>query len=235
MIYFGNYTALGNEVCAIPADIPGREVKDIGSSSFLINRLDINAENNYDSISRKYTPEPYRKIKHLFRFHSWMPFYADIDEIQSDPASIRPGLTLLTQNSLSTLTSSIGYEYSEDKRHLIHSKIVWKGWYPVFESQLDFGDQPVIYKSGEDIANPSDVRPGMSFLNTVSIPLNFNTGKFSQFLRPSLSAEYLNHYIYLQENEAYDYGQTIFTSRLYFSNYAQVSTSRHLSPVGTDS
>jgi len=28
----------------------------------------------------------------FFRFHSWMPFYADIETIKSDPASIRPGV-----------------------------------------------------------------------------------------------------------------------------------------------
>ena len=41
-----------------------------------------------------------------------MPFYADIEEIKADPASVRPGISLMTQNHLSTLISTIGYEYS---------------------------------------------------------------------------------------------------------------------------
>jgi len=219
MIWFANYTVRGNEICAIPADLSGSKIQDISSSAFLINRIAVDKGKNQNSSAGVYTPEPYRKIKHLLRFHSWMPFYADIDEIQSDPTTIRPGLTILTQNSLSTLTSTIGYEYSEDKRHVIHSKIVWKGWYPVFESQVDFGTEPVIYKSGENVSNPGDVRSGLSILNTVSQPLYFSRGKFSRFVRPSISAEYLNNYVYLLGNEAYDYGQAIFTSRLYLSNY----------------
>ena len=152
-----------------------------------------------------------------------MPFYADLDEVQSDPTSIRPGFTVLTQNSLSTLISTIGYEYSQDKRNVIHTKITWKGWYPVLESQLDYGTQPVILKSGENVPDPADISPGSSFINTISVPLNFSTGKFSQFIRPSVSADYSNHNIYLQEDGAYDYGQTIITSRLYFSNYHRSS------------
>ena len=73
-----------------------------------------------------------------------MPFYADIQKVQSDPASVRPGLSVMSQNSLSTLITSVGYEYSADKRHKFHSRITWKGWYPVLESQIDYGDPPLL-------------------------------------------------------------------------------------------
>ena len=53
-------------------------------------------------------PRPYRKISNLFNFHSWFPFYADLDEIRTDPTTIRPGLTLMSQNHLSTLISTWG-------------------------------------------------------------------------------------------------------------------------------
>jgi hypothetical protein len=38
-------------------------------------------------------------------------------------------------------------------------------------------------------------------------------------VRPSISADYLNQYIYIKETGSYDYGQTIITGRFYFSNY----------------
>ena len=148
-----------------------------------------------------------------------MPFYADIESLKVNPASVRPGVTIMTQNTLSTLTSTIGYEYSADKRNVFHSRITWKGWYPVIESQLDYGTIPHISKMGADVANPSVIQPGISFLNTISIPLQFSSGRFSEYMRPSLTAEYMNDYIYLKEKSAYDYGQTIITARLYFSNY----------------
>ena len=56
-----------------------------GSSSFLINRFDIKPKDSEDIASKEYTPEPYRKWEHLFKFHSWMPFYADLDQIKTDP------------------------------------------------------------------------------------------------------------------------------------------------------
>ena len=125
----------------------------------------------------------------------------------------------MTQNTLSTLTSTIGYEYSAEKRNVFHSRITWSGWYPVIESQLDYGTLPIISKMGVDVANPSVIQSGMSFQNTISLPLQVSSGRFSQFFRPSVSSDYINQYIYIKEKGTYDYGQTIINGRLYFSNY----------------
>jgi hypothetical protein len=118
-LLFSDYSSLGNNICITSASpIPKTSKRIADSPSFLINRFDIKAPSDSSgSNNSNYTPEPYRKWQHLFRFHSWFPFYADIEQIKSDPASIRPGLTIMTQNTLSTLTSSIGYEYSADKRN----------------------------------------------------------------------------------------------------------------------
>ena len=219
-LFFGDYTSSGNNICSITIPISPGPVKNYpGSSSFLINRFDIKPVSDSGNSSFVYTPEPYRKWQHLFRFHSWMPFYADIEELKADPASIRPGVSFMTQNTLSTLISTIGYEYSVDKRNVVHSRIAWKGWYPVIESQLDYGTAPQISKTGEAIANPSEIKPGISLLNTISLPLQFSSGRFSEFFQPSVSMDYLNHYIYIPEIKTYDYGQTIITGRLYFSNF----------------
>jgi hypothetical protein len=220
-ILFSNYSLLGNNISSASVfSSPEVASPDLSSGSFLINRFDIKTHPDSDS-SINYTPVPYRKWQHLFRFHSWMPFYADIETIKSDPASVRPGLTIMTQNSLSTLTSTLGYEYSSDKRNVIHSRITWNGWYPVIESQLDYGTFPHISKMGQDIANPAVIQTGINFLNTLSFPLQFSSGRFFQYIRPSISVEYVNHYIYIKEKNTYDFGQTIITGRFYFSNYAQ--------------
>jgi len=220
-LLFSNYSSLGNNISStsVPS-APGVAVPDAGSGSFLINRFDIKPHSDTDTSKVKYTPVPYRKWQHLFRFHSWMPFYADIETVKSDPASVRPGLTIMTQNSLSTLTSTLGYEYSSDKRNVIHSRITWNGWYPVIESQLDYGTLPHISKMGQNVAEPAVIQTGIDFLNTISLPLQFSSGRFSQYVRPSVSAEYVNHYIYIKERNIYDFGQTIITARFYFSNYA---------------
>jgi hypothetical protein len=219
-LLFSDYSSLGNNICSSAVKIsPEAGKPNVSSSSFLINRFNIKPPSVPDSSGIAYTPEPYRKWQHLFRFHSWMPFYADIEEIQSDAVKLRPGLSIMTQNTLSTLTSTIGYEYSADKRNVLHSRITWEGWYPVVESQLDYGTFPGIYKMGENVANPSTIQAGINFTNTLSFPLQFFSGRFSEYLRPSLSVEYLNQYIFIKELGKYDYGQTIITGRIYFTNY----------------
>ena len=219
-VFFGDYTSLGNNICFTKITSTSREVADkMSSSSFLINRFDIKTSSAADNNTIIYKPEPYRKWQHLFRFHSWMPFYADLESLKVNPASVRPGVTILTQNTLSTLISTIGYEYSADKRNVFHSRITWKGWYPVFESQLNYGTIPEINKLLEHVSNPSVIKPGISFSNTVYIPLVFSSGRFSQYLRPSLSMDYRNDYVYIKQDATYDYGQTIISPRLYFANY----------------
>lgn len=227
-VLFGNYTIYGNDICTTENFVPtGITSGYKNNPQFPINSFNINTSTLTDNGT--YNPEPYRKWQHLFRFHSWMPFYADIAELKADPASIRPGLTLLTQNSLSTLTSTLGYEYSADGRNVFHSRITWNGWYPVIESQFDYGAAPLIYKSGENVSNPSQSYPALNFLNTISLPLRFNSGKFTEFIRPSISANYLNQYIFIKERNTYDYGQTIITGRLYFANY-HVTSMRDIFP-----
>jgi hypothetical protein len=216
-VFFSDYTSLGNNICSTTlAEVSGKANEKVSSSSFLINRFDIKPQSFDYKASTAYTPEPYRKWQHLFRFHSWMPFYADIEKVQSDPASVRPGFTVMSQNSLSTLITSVGYEYSADRRHKFHSRITWKGWYPVLESQLDYGDQPIINRP-DTVDDPSQVRQGLIFTNTVSLPLIFSSGKFTRYFYPSFSLVHFNNNIYV--NNKYDYGQTQITGRLYFSNY----------------
>jgi dipeptidyl aminopeptidase/acylaminoacyl peptidase len=219
-ILFSDYSSAGNNICittlASTTAVPDSAA---GSSSFLINRFDIKPKTIESAGNNGYTPQPYRKWQHLFKFHSWMPFYADLQEIKSDPTSIRPGITLLSQNHLSTLISSIGYEYTADKNNVFHTQVTWQGWYPVFESRLDYGLSPGISTFGEPVEDPSSPKPGLQFSNTVSVPLSFSTGRFYQYLRPSITSNYMNNYVYIKEDGNYDYGQNLISGRVYFSNY----------------
>ena len=218
-IIFSDYTSQGNNICSTTlSEVSGRTNETDNSSSFLINRFDIKPQTSDIKAGTVYTPEPYRKWQHLFKFHSWMPFYANIEEIKADPTAVRPGVSIMTQNHLSTLISSIGYEYSQEKNHVLHSRITWKGWYPVFESRLDYGE-PRISNIREAGGEPSEIQSGIRFLNTVSVPLHFSSGKFSEYLRPSITSDYRNDYIYIRKSDTYDHGQLILSGRLSLSNY----------------
>ncbi|MFH0841770.1 MAG: hypothetical protein V1903_04025 [Bacteroidota bacterium] len=228
--YFSNYSSAGNNISAVPiSEALEYEAGRKADSSLLINRFG-SKEAEETKSGLKYAPEPYRKWQHLFGIHSWMPLYADIEAVQSDPSSIRPGFTILSQNQLSTLTASAGYEYSADKRHKFHSRILWEGWYPVIESRLDYGNEPMIDPFGGTPGwIPSTVKTGVRFINSIYIPWTFNTNKFYQYLYPFLTVDYQNDYVYIKEIGNYDYGQTYFTGRIYFANY-QKSSFRDIYP-----
>ncbi len=214
-IFFSDYTAAGNELCMKSLSGPAFQSETANpKSEFIIDRIDKPAARPVVTDAVKYNPEPYRKWAHLFRFHSWMPFYADIKKIQTDPMSIRPGITLMSQNILSTMESTLGYEYSSAGSHILHSELTWYGWYPVIKAGFDYGYMPAVAAS----ANVT-VRPGMNFSGDISLPLMFSSGNFSQYLRLTIHTDYSNN-VYPRNEGGFDYGQTNITARVYFSNYS---------------
>ncbi|HRC88540.1 MAG TPA: hypothetical protein PK910_00765 [Bacteroidales bacterium] len=221
-IFSSCYTASGNEICRIDIGDMQNEFCNIPDRKTFFSEIHDSVRKN---LSEKvpevnYTPVPYRKLLHPFKFHSWMPFYVDLDEFQDDPSAVRPGFTILSQNDLSTLISSIGYEYSNQK-NILHTRLTWKGWLPVIESEIDYGGNSEVYKFGSQVRDPYSLSPAFRFNNSISIPLIFRHGNFSTYLKGYVSSSYINSYIYLKEKNVYDYGQNEITSRFYLSHYSQ--------------
>jgi hypothetical protein len=177
----------------------------------------------------KYPVTRYRKWQNLFNVHSWMPFYADLDELTADPLAVRPGATLFSQNMMSSLITSLGYEYSGGN-HILHSGVVWKGWYPVVDFNMSYGGEAQIITGNVQGVTPSSVNPAMRATTEVYIPFRFTIGKYSQYLRPSFSHQYSNRYIYDQTDDTFDYGQHFLSGRFYFSN-SRRSSYRSIYPV----
>jgi hypothetical protein len=213
-IIFSDYNSQGNSVCYTETGNATALSETADNEEFLIDKLKNKKDVTGIDISKNYKPQPYRKWQHLFRFHSWMPFYADIDRIQSDPLLIRPGITLMSQNTLSSLISTIGYEYTAEKRNVLHSKVSWKGWFPVFEATYDYGNYPAVF------GTPRTIQPATNFSGGVILPFRFSTGRFSQFIRPSFTTYYTRD-IYQVGDGVYDYEQTKLACRLYLSNYSR--------------
>ena len=218
-LLFADYSSSGNDICfsAISEAKNSTELRD-NPGSYLINRFKLATKKTEAGPNNIYNPVPYHRMGHLFRFHSWMPFYADLDKVESDPASITPGVTLMTQNDLSTLISTFGYEYSGNQNKL-HASVQWLGWYPVLESRIDYGNTPVVEKFNQSVANPAVVNKGYQFTNTLLLPLFFSGGRFSKYLYISASSTLENNYLYNQEKDYYNSHQNELTGRIYFSNY----------------
>jgi hypothetical protein len=60
---------------------------------------------------------------------------------------------------------------------------------------------------------------GYHFVNTLSLPLNFSTGSFSQFAYLAGTSNYQNKYIFISKSSGYDVGQIQLSGRFYFYNY----------------
>lgn len=174
-------------------------------------------------------PLPYRKWQNLFNIHSWVPLWLDIDEVSTDPSAISPGFTLFSQNLLSTLITTAGYEYSGGE-HRFHTGFTWKGWYPVVNFRSEYGGEPQIIRGTNNSVNPVTVSPALSIRTEVTLPLTFSWGASTQYIRPSFSHRYNNRYIWQQELDMFDYGQSFFTGGIYFSN-SRRSSYRDIFPV----
>jgi hypothetical protein len=89
-ILFSDYTSSGSNICSavIPGDPLDADFHD-SNSAYLINAIRSKPSDPVPALSEhEFIPRPYRKWQHLFKFHSWMPFYADLDLLKTDPAAV---------------------------------------------------------------------------------------------------------------------------------------------------
>lgn len=162
-------------------------------------------------------PRPYRKAAHLFNLHSWFPFYADLDEIRSDPTTVRPGVTLFSQNHLSTLISNLGYEYS-DGNHYLRSGITWKGWHPVIDADVTWGGDQLIIRDTSVNQLPASKARDLQLNLNIYDQMWFAYGRFRQMLMPAIYFNYHNRYTWIPDENRFDRDLLNITGRLYFSN-----------------
>ncbi|MDM8002325.1 MAG: WD40 repeat domain-containing protein [Bacteroidota bacterium] len=225
-VLFSDYTAGGyiiasekTNATAGPAMVTGHEIfPPVAPMPGRAQGAEPPAETDSDTLRQLISePRPYRKAAHLFNFHSWFPFYADIDEIRSDPTTIRPGITLLSQNHLSTLVSNVGYEYS-DGNHYLHSGITWKGWHPVIDADVVWGGDQIIIRDTSVSQLPEHMGRDLQFNLNVYDQMWFAYGKFRQMLMPALYFNYRNRYTWIPDENRFDPDLLNITGRLYFSN-----------------
>jgi len=87
----------------------------------------------------------YRRFPHLWRLHSWLPFYVDYDAISSMSveniaSAAGLGATVFLQNSLGDFSTIAGYHANPTGGSWVHSghlQMTYRGLYPVFELNAD--------------------------------------------------------------------------------------------------
>jgi hypothetical protein len=191
--------------------LPTPQEKDVIQGSFSIEK-------------GKYTPQPYRKLLHSVNIHSWLPLWFDYmnPEAALNPGElpVSPGITILSQNLLSTVTGTVGYEYRE-KMHFLHTGVKLQGRYPVVNMGLHYGGLPQVYK-----INPTDNPPvshnRLSFVTQTFVPLRLNTGKYISYLQPHISFTYTSDLFPNENLSAYETGNHMLMYSFFASSYLRM-------------
>jgi len=214
-LFYSNYTSKGYKVAELILEEglwkPLEEALD-HEEQLDYSRTDLEAEvplevSAFDTIAGEV--KKYNKALHLFNFHSWLPLYFDYldPELNLDPEQlpVSLGLSLISQNHLSTAVSQIGYEYS-DGYHMFHSGIKLKGRYPVVNLFFDYGGESdvLLLKEMGDTAMvfPMDMR----FSVQTYVPLRFNTGKYLSIIQPGIDYKFKKDVQYIEESDKYRRG-----------------------------
>lgn len=127
--------------------------------------------------------KPYKKGRHIFNFHSWAPTY-----INYAKSEYGPGISLMSQNDLSTATTIVGYHYDLiEQTSKATIDFSWDGWFPKIDLNASYGNR-VSYTN-------NDTSVKFTFSETIlnvgtSIPMLFTGGKYYKFIQFGASTSY---------------------------------------------
>jgi len=202
-LFFSNYSSDGYSVAAINLqDGLGTPAGKMAPVSYKLadslaadedTVLDLRAAGNPE-----YEVKPYRKLAHLFNFHSWAPLYINVNDYE-----IRPGVSFLSQNKLGTASTLLGYEYDpSENAGSYKAEFEYSGLFPVFRTELSYGKRKSSYwlirnttDDDGNILRSDTIRQDYSWkelkweLNT-RIPLYFSRGKYTRILQPEVEYNY---------------------------------------------
>ncbi len=220
LLYYSDFDRSGYKIVSVRKDsllwepasflttvsYPAAEMMSL-QSGFSIDTLTLDTE--------KYVPQRYRKFSHLFRIHSWAPFYYNIDKLKNISYDnfyeiVSPGLTLYSQNTLGTMTGMAAYSYSNE-RHSGHLNLSYSGFWPVVEIEADYNEGYSNYirlaqdMNGRRYQFVTPVEGTSSFTSRVMfyLPMNFGGGGWSKGLIPFFLWRYSNDYYYSYEKMRY--------------------------------
>ncbi len=170
----------------------------------------------------KYDSKKYSKAGHLFNFHSWAPASVDVNSYD-----ITPGVSFMSQNLLGTSFTTLGYEWDMAERTgKVYGKYTFKGWYPIFDIEINSGKRASKYKL-IDHGDTTSVRFTWKETNIdvdVRIPFNLTRGKYNRLFQPEIKYVYTfyGHDDSTPENFINGSSQAL-NYRLYYQQYLRQS------------
>lgn len=187
-LLFSEYTADGSMISKIKIDtaswqqIHGKEKAVPRIFEPLLSQeqgLVINTDT-----SANYPIKRYYKFLHLLNPHSWGPL-----SVNADRQTVNPGLTLMSQNKLTTLVSTIGWEYNlMEKAGTYFANVSFRQWYPIIDLRFSYG-----MRSSPSADTTTDQRTSWtetSLTSSLRIPLNLSSGKWLRWTQLRFASSY---------------------------------------------
>jgi hypothetical protein len=129
-----------------------------------------------------YPTRKYSKILNLFNPHSWAPASFNVNNL-----TLKPGVMLLSQNALSTMTAGAGWEYDfNEQTGKFYTSLSYQGWYPVITLRFDIGNRAAFARYHGSTETYRFTWQETNFKAYVSIPWNFSHGRYSRHLQPAI-------------------------------------------------
>ncbi|MCD4725455.1 MAG: hypothetical protein K8R63_11500 [Bacteroidales bacterium] len=126
-----------------------------------------------DAVVKKYS-----RIKNLFNVHSWAPL-----DINASNQDISPGISVMSQNLLSSSFLTAGYKYDlNEEAGKVYGNYSYRGWYPIIDLYADYGlrRQFVYLPEKTEISwHETNLKAGLR------LPLNLRRGKYYAGIQPS--------------------------------------------------
>ena len=176
-LYFSDYTADGSVITEMPLSVsewePLGEVID--HSVKLYETLEATEQKvpPLSEIPPSTGPlKKYSKLGHLFNFHSWAPV-----DINASNYDINPGVSVMSQNLLSSSFLTAGYRYDvNEQTGRYYAQYTYAGWYPMIDMGVDYGLRKDFYYGHDTLEfkwRETNLTAGLR------LPLNLSRGKYS--------------------------------------------------------
>ena len=136
----------------------------------------------------EYDVKRYRKIPHLLNIHSWAPLSIDVDN-----TTVNPGVSLMSQNKLSSTFTTFGYKYDlNEETGKYYFNIDYAGLYPILNIKFEKGKRSYTY-SDENDQKQRFIWDETSLETGIRVPINITRGKYLRQLLPQVSSTYTSY------------------------------------------
>ncbi|KAA6340783.1 hypothetical protein EZS27_011360 [termite gut metagenome] len=232
-LFYADYQAKGHRIVSVNLDSLTTNIVDFTRPYHFTLADSISRQESFNLDTAElspidFHPKPYHRMSHLFKIHSWTPFFYDATRLlnrQTDNlfTAIKPGAMILSQNTLNTAITQLGWYYTKGEHH---GKLAftYMGWYPVIELNVDYGGKAfdVLWTKDQDNREKEFFFTHDTDRNLIKtevqayIPFNFTHNHYISGLQPSITYYYTNNrYQQAGSNKFRDF-QYFLTELIYY-------------------